>query len=257
LSEKAIVFDPVPTLFTAWFARLLMRPNSLLQHLRCRWLAVALWVSAAGVATAQALAPPIQAQLDAAVIDYESGRRARAQQVFEALAKRGVAAAHYNLAVMHLQGDLPHASRQQGVQLLTRAARGGFVTAQVLLGRALENGDFGRRDLKQAHQWYEVAAEGGSVEAQVAMGTGHYLGRGLPKDARRAVHWFREASKAGDVGAMYLLASMYEQGDGVDSDLRLARYWYLLAGKAGDPAATAKAQELERKLEAPATRAPL
>ncbi len=233
-------------------------------RLRLRWLLflrrallpAAMVVASATAVHAQALAPPWQAQLDAAVIDYESGHRARAQRVFESLAKKGVAAAHYNLAVMHLRGDLPQASPQRGVELLNRAARGGFVTAQLLLGRTLENGEFGPRDLKRAHQWYAVAAERGSVEAQVAMGTAHYLGRGLPQDPQRAAHWFREASKAGDVGAMYLLASMYEQGDGVEPDLRLARYWYGLAGQAGDPAATVKALELQRKLEAPAPTAP-
>ncbi len=239
------IFRPRPRLRLRW-----------LLFLRRALLPAVMVVTSAAAVHAQALAPPWQAQLDAAVIDYESGHRARAQRVFESLAKKGVAAAHYNLAVMHLRGDLPQASPQRGVELLNRAARGGFVTAQLLLGRTLENGEFGPRDLKRAHQWYAVAAESGSVEAQVAMGTAHYLGRGLPQDPQRAAHWFREASKAGDVGAMYLLASMYEQGDGVEPDLRLARYWYGLAGQAGDPAATVKALELQRKLEAPAPTAP-
>ena len=193
----------------------------------------------------------LQAQLDAAVIDYESGHLDAARQAFEALSKRGLPAADYNLAVMHLKNELPNPSRQRAEQLLTRSARGGFVTAQLMLGRAFENGDFGRRDLKLAHQWYEVAAERGSVDAQVAMGTAHYLGRGRAKDAARAAHWFREGAKGGDVGAMYLLASMYEQGDGVERNLRLARYWYEIAARNGDDAAPAKVKELDARLSAP------
>ena len=195
--------------------------------------------------------PALQSQIDAAVIDYESGHLDAARQAFEALSKRGLAAADYNLAVMHLKNELPNPSRQRAEQLLTRSARGGFVTAQLMLGRAFENGDFGRRDLKLAHQWYEVAAVSGSVEAQVAMGTAHYLGRGRAKDAARAAHWFREGAKGGDVGAMYLLASMYEQGDGVERNLRLARYWYEIAARNGDDAAPAKVKELDARLSAP------
>ena len=198
-----------------------------------------------------ALPPALQSQLDAAVIHYESGRLDAARQAFEVLSRRGLPAADYNLAVMHLKNELPNSSRQRAEQLLTRSARGGFVTAQLMLGRALENGDLGRRDLMLAHQWYEAAAESGSVEAQVAMGTAFYLGRGRAKDAARAAHWFREGAKGGDVGAMYLLASMYEQGDGVERNLRLARYWYDVAARNGDEAAPAKVKEIDARLSLP------
>ena len=204
-----------------------------------------------------ALQPALQSQLDAAVIDYESGHLDAARRAFEALSKRGLPAADYNLAVMHLKEELPKSSRQRAEQLLIRAARGGFVTAQLMLGRALENGDFGRRNLRLAHQWYEVAAKSGSVEAQVAMGTAYYLGRGRAKDAARAAQWFREGAKGGDLGAMYLLASMYEQGDGVELNLRLARYWYDIAARNGDDAAPAKVKELDLRLSAPAATTPL
>jgi uncharacterized protein len=211
-------------------------------------------LKAAPLVPTATLAPPLQDALDRAVIDYEAGRLPQARQAFEALSRRGVAAADYNLAVMHLRGELPQPSRSRAVQLLTRAAQGGFVTAQLMLARTLETGELGTRDLKRAHQWYGVAAESGSAEAALAMGTGHYLGRGLPKDPARAVHWFREAAKGGDVGAMYLLASMYEQGDGVERDLRLARYWYGVAAQNGDEAAPGKVKELDAQLaEPPAT----
>ena len=209
------------------------------------------FVALAALPTTAAATPPTplqQAALDAAVIDYEAGHHAQAAEAFEALSQRGLAAADYNLAVMHLRAELPQPSLPRAEQLLTRAARAGFVTAQLMLGRALENGELGRRDLNLAHQWYEVAAEGGHVEAQVAMGTAFYLGRGRVKDSERAAHWFREAAKGGEVGAMYLLASMYEQGDGVALNLRLARHWYGLAARAGDEAAPSKVKELDTKL---------
>ena len=219
--------------------------------------AAALVLLLAGAAHAAPASAAQRDALDRAVIDYESGRFQAARSAFEALSQHGLAAADYNLAVMHLRKELPRPDPKRAEQLLTRSARAGFVTAQLMLARALENGELGRRDLVLAHQWYELAAESGSVEGQVAMGTAFYLGRGRAKDPARAAHWFREAAKGGDVGAMYLLASQYEQGDGVARDLRLARYWYDIAARNGDEAAPAKVKELEAALRRDAATAPL
>lgn len=207
-------------------------------------LCLALWLAGA----AHALSPPLQAELDRAVLDYEAGRRPAAQAAFESLAKRQVPAAQYNLAVMHLRGELPHPDRQRARKLLMQAAEAGFVTAQFMLGQAWETGQFGTRDLLQANRWYEIAATSGSVEGQVAIGTAFYLGRGARKDFAEAARWFREAAKGGDIGAQYLLASMYEAGDGVERDLRLARYWYDVAAKNGDLAAPGKVTEIDARL---------
>lgn len=218
-------------------------------HRRLRTLAAACLIGLACAAqtslAAAPLKPALQAEFDTAVQDYESGRRGVAQAAFESLARRHVAPAEFNLAMMHLRGEVPRPDRKRAEQWLTRAAEGGFVTAQFTLGQSLENADFGRRDLQRAHDWYQRAAEAGSVDAQVAMGTAHYLGRGRPKDAARAAHWYREAAKGGDVGAQYLLASMYEQGDGVERDLRLARYWYDIAARNGDLVAPGKVRQID------------
>ena len=211
-------------------------------------LALGLCLSPLAARAAPPLPPAVQNELDRAVLAYESGRLAPAQAAFEAMARRRVPAAEFNLAVMHIRNEVPRPDLKRARQLLQRSAEGGFVTAQVMLGQALESGELGPRDLALAHRWYEVAAEAGSVEAQVAMGTAHYLGRGLPKDPARAVHWFREGAKGGDVGAMYLLASMYEQGDGVERDLRLARYWYAIAAQHGDEIAPAKVKQMDALL---------
>ncbi len=196
------------------------------------------------------LPPALQNKLDLAVIEHASGRFDAARLAFETLAKQNVPAAQFNLAVMHLQKQVPHPDVSAARKLLNSAARGGFVTAQVMLARSLENGDLGPRNLPLAHRWYLAAAQAGDLEAQLAMGTAHFLGRGVKKDSALAASWFREAAKAGDVGAMYLLASMYEQGDGLDQDLRLARYWYDAAAKAGDPAAPGKLKEVDEKMAA-------
>lgn len=191
----------------------------------------------------------VQAQaLTEAIGQFGRGEVEAARGALQALADQGVAAADYNLAVMHLSGALPGGAAQAQRHLL-RAAEAGFVTALFGLGQFHEQGRLGRPDLVQAQAWYLRAAEAGSADAQVAVATAFYLGRGAAKDLVAAAHWYREAAKAGDIGAQYLIASMYEQGDGVAQDLRLARYWYDVAARNGDEAAPGKVQELDRRLK--------
>jgi TPR repeat protein len=191
--------------------------------------------------------------IDRAVALYEQGDHAGAKAAFERLSRAGVAAADYNLGLMHLRCELPQARPAEAERLLQRAAGRGFVTAQFALGRFYEEGAFnGARDLGAAQRWYLVAAQSGSVDAQVAVGTAHYLGRGAARDLGRAAYWFREAAKGGDVGAQYLLASMYETGHGLTRDLRQARYWYDIAARNGDEAAPDKVKQLDAQAGAAA-----
>ena len=214
-------------------------------------LAAALWVAAvqAAAPSAPASSPALQQALEV----YERGEWAAAREAFERLARLGVPAADYNLAVMHLRRELPEPSMAEAVRLMTRAAERGFVTAMVGLAQLHERGEItGQRDLPQAHRWNLRAAQAGSVDAQVEAATGFYLGRGVPKDLAAAAHWYREAATRGDIGAQYLLASMYEAGLGVGCDLRLARYWYEICARAGDIAAPGKVRELDARLAAEA-----
>lgn len=192
--------------------------------------------------------------LQAAVAAYQRGELARARTAFTQLAAQGVAAADYNLAVMHLRRELPRASDREALRHMTRAAEAGFVTAMVGLAELHEQGRAGLAvDLAQSVLWQRRAAEAGSVDAQVALATAHYLGRGAPKDAALAARWYRIAAQGGDVGAMYLYASMLESGDGVERDLAEARYWYAAAARNGEPGADLKAKELDARLGKPSS----
>ena len=97
-----------------------------------------LWLAATGASAAPALAPALQAEVDAAVRAYDAGRLAPARDAFESLAQRQVPVAQYNLAVMHLRGEVPQPDRALARDLLQRAAAGGLVTAQLALGQALD-----------------------------------------------------------------------------------------------------------------------
>lgn len=190
--------------------------------------------------------------IDDAVAAYERGDLVVARTAFTRLARQGVPAAEYNLAVMHLRGELPKANPREALRLMTHAAEAGFVTGVYGLGQMHELGQGGLKvDLVEANRWYRRAAEAGSVEGQVAIGTAHFLGRGAAKDLALAARWFRIAAQGGDVGAMYLYASMAENGDGMPRDLDEARYWYGVAARNGDEAAPSKLKELDAKLGAP------
>jgi uncharacterized protein len=193
-----------------------------------------------------------QPALDAAVAAYEQRQYKTARAAFERLAKQNVPAANYNLAVMHLRGEVPRSSATRALALMTRAAEAGFVTAMAGLGELYERGAPGvPANPALSAQWTEKAAEAGSVESQLAIGTAHYLGRGAALDKPRAARWFRQAAQAGDVGAQYLYAAMLETGDGVPQDLNEARYWYAAAARSGDDAAPFKVMELDAKLQTP------
>lgn len=194
--------------------------------------------------------PP--AAIDAALAAYEQGEWSVARKAFTRLAREGVAAAQYNLAVMQLRGEVPQPNLREALKLMTRAASGGFVTAMFGMGQMHELGQAGLRvNLVEANRWYLQAAQGGSVDGQVAIATAFYLGRGAAKDAVQAAHWYRVAAQGGDVGAMYIYASMVETGDGVERDLKEARYWYAVAARNGDEAAPGKVLEMDAKLAAP------
>lgn len=215
--------------------------------MRCLMLALVLSVSPLVSAAA---APGI----DAAVAAYESGDLVKARSEFTRLARRGVPAAEYNLAVMHLRGELPKPDPHEALRLMTHAAEAGFVTGIYGLAQMHELGQGGLKvDLVEANRWYQRAAEAGSVDGQVAIATAFYLGRGAPKDSAQAARWYRIAAQGGDIGAMYLYASMLESGDGIPRDLNEARYWYGAAARNGDEAAPSKMKELDAKLAAPAT----
>jgi uncharacterized protein len=212
---------------------------------------LALVVCASAAQAAAPASPPSEPAVVQALALYERRDFDAARAEFERLARLGVPAAEYNLAVMHLRRELTPASVPEAARLMARAAGRGFVTAMVGLAQLHERGDIdGQRDLPTAMAWYRRAAEAGSVDAQVEIATAHYLGRGVAKDPAAAAHWYREAAKRGEVGAMYLIASMYEQGDGVDRDLRLARYWYARSASQGDIAAPGKVREIDAKMAA-------
>jgi hypothetical protein len=96
-------------------------------------------------------------RLQDAVGAYERGEFPRAAAAFGRLSAEGVAAADYNLAVMHLRRELPRASDAQGVSLMTRAAPATSARS-TSYASMYERATASPRDLRLARYWYAAAA---------------------------------------------------------------------------------------------------
>ena len=96
--------------------------------------ALALLAATAAGAAEPALTPAqkeaLQARLEAAVVDHDQGRLLQAREAFEGLARAGLPAADYNLAVMNLRGEGGRPAPAEARRRLERAAGAGFVSAQ-------------------------------------------------------------------------------------------------------------------------------
>ncbi|MEX8495381.1 hypothetical protein, partial [Sphaerotilus sp.] len=102
---------------------------------------------------ALSVTPVQQQQLERALADHEQGHFRQARAAFEQLARAGVPAAHHNLAVMHLQQELPDARISAALRHLQAAAAAGFVTSQVALAEFHESGRYAPIDLPRAMAW--------------------------------------------------------------------------------------------------------
>ena len=98
------------------------------------------------------------AGFDEAVIAYNAKNYALALDELQPLAEQGVAAAQYNVGMMHYNG--------QGV----------------------------RQDYVQAVSWFNKAAKQGYAAAQYNLGLMYYNGKSIPQDYAQALSWFSKAA---------------------------------------------------------------
>lgn len=158
------------------------------------------------------LALPARADIKAGEKAYHRGDYTTALHEWEQLAKKGNAAAQYNLGLLYANG--------QGVP----------------------------KDDAQARQWYEKAALQGHAEAQVSLGSLYDYGRGGPQDFRMAVRWYRRSADQGNELAQRRLGLLYERGDGVPKDYVQAYMWYKLGAASGGKTAVMMRDELAARM---------
>src|SRR6218665_3979957 len=110
------------------------------------------------------LLPPHAATdpMEAALSAYEAGDLKAAARGFTALSARHLPLADYNLAMMHIRGELPKPDLRTAKRLLERAAARDFVSAEVALAQMYEQGLLGKPDLPRSTGWVAGAAAQGS-----------------------------------------------------------------------------------------------
>jgi localization factor PodJL len=142
---------------------------------------------------------------------------------------------------------------RSGVELLKRAANGGYPAAQFYLSKMFESGKGGMKpDMAEARRWSERAANGGDPRAMHNLALYYFKGEGGPRNSTTAATWFRKAADLGLVDSQFNLAQLYESGLGVSQNPAEAYKWYVIAGRAGDATARGRATALRSQLTAEA-----
>lgn len=142
---------------------------------------------------------------------------------------------------------------RSGVELLRRAANGGYPAAQFYLSKMFEGGKNGVKvDMAEARRWSERAANGGDPRAMHNLALYYFKGEGGPRNSTTAASWFRKAADMGLVDSQFNLAQLYESGLGVSQNPAEAYKWYVIAGRAGDSTARGRATALRSQLTAEA-----
>lgn len=142
---------------------------------------------------------------------------------------------------------------RSGLELLKRAANGGYPAAQFYLSKLFEGGRGGlKRDMVEARRWSERAANGGDPRAMHNLALYYFKGEGGARNSTTAAAWFRKAAETGLVDSQFNLAQLYESGLGVNKNPAEAYKWYVIAGRAGDATARGRASALRPQLTAEA-----
>ncbi len=118
----------------------------------------------------------------------------------------------YGIILIREEDDEPH-----GVELVKRAAFGGYSRAMTYLGNAYLKGDAVPQSTSIALEWYEQAVRKNDPEAQLALGTLYAKGIAAPPDAETTVRLLTMAADAGLSEARELLQQMFSPQSTPDS----------------------------------------
>lgn len=101
------------------------------------------------------------------------------------------------------------------VDIMHKAAKGGYPPALFNLGYYHETGMYVKKDVKKAREYYKRAADAGDKDARLRLGI---LDMTVGNTAG-GIDVFKTEVDAGDVSAMFDLGVCYETGRGVEKDL--------------------------------------
>lgn len=128
---------------------------------------------------------------------------------YKGAGQAGSAEAWYNLARMHVDGELKDSDIRQAAYFYQLAVDAGHGTAAANLGFLYEEGALGAVDLHKAHQLYQLAADRQDPQGMNNLATFYREGIVVKKDLAKAEQLYLKASEAGNDYAANNLAKMY------------------------------------------------
>jgi localization factor PodJL len=167
-------------------------------------------------------------------------------------AKKGDAAAAYEIAVRFAEGRGVAASAGDAARWFERAAQAGLAPAQFRLGSLYEKGQGVKKNIEKARQNYLAAAAQGNAKAMHNLAVLYAEGIGDKPDFASAVQWFQKAAAHGVADSQYNLAVLYARGLGVGKNLGESYKWFALAAAQGDKEAARKRDEVAIQIDAKA-----
>lgn len=164
----------------------------------------------------------------------------KAKQWFELAAKQMHPRATFMLGVIAAEEDAESGKHARAVELFRKAADLGDSFALYSVGHLYETGgidESGQSDYHKAVEYYEKAAQLHNRKAINALGDMHYYGQGVEKSDQLAVYWYKLGAELGDSDSQVMLGLCFELGRGVAEDKSKALELYRLAAEKDNRAA--------------------
>lgn len=146
----------------------------------------------------------------------------------------------YHLGLLYLYGIGVEKDVDEGIKLITVAAKDGLDEAQNQLGCYYDWGKFVNEDPDEAFKWHLLAADQGMSVAQCNVGLEYAYGKGVKPSPTRAFRYYLLSAKQGYARAQYKVAEAYYNGEGVAESKKVAVKWFRKAAEQGDVAAQNK-----------------
>lgn len=152
-------------------------------------------------------------------------------------AEAGIAGAQRYVGFLYITDTQWAGRKQEGLQLLEKAATQNDSVAQYLLGRAYQDFLIGENNLEKAFSWYKLAADAGFAEAQVHVGIMLSKAIGTPENPVEAFRYLKLAADQRHPYGLTNLGLFYLQGRGVEKNSLIAAKYFQMAVEANIPEA--------------------
>ena len=120
----------------------------------------------------------------------------KSEQYLEKSAKKGLAQAQYELALLYETGDKVPENQEKASFYMKEAALQNFAPAQYALAVWIERGYVLGMTQQEAFSFYEKAANQGYIPAQKGLALIYKMGGlGIQPDAEKAQYWMQQFSK--------------------------------------------------------------